>query len=465
MRLTFVGHASLLVETNGISLLSDPWWSGPCFGAQWWAYPTPRLDLLEQRKLDYIYLSHGHHDHFHPGTLTRFDRGTEILVSSTSGLGTAVRRLGFTVREIAPETAADLGSGVRVRIIPTHDGDTLMTITDGREVCVNANDALHSLPQQAQDKFISQLRAEHPTIDYVFCGYGTASHFPNCYRIPGKDMAASAAKRQHHFNSSWARIIDALAPSFGFPFAADVVFLEADMMWANEPVHNTERPTDLFRQTYAGHPTHVADIAPGFCIENHQIRSNSLHTAVSNTHIKAALAVNVEQANRYPPITTDQVGLLRNMLASNIERRREYLESFPGNYRFLVSLRNSDTHLEISKRRKRIEVNTAPTTEASYDLTLTTRGNYLKNCMGTEFGCEVLLVGSGCQISYHDRELVSKELHRELLEMITHPDRPLAPRYGGQSRALFEAKRLVKSLMGRSQNTLYSLEHWTQYIR
>ena len=41
MRITFIGQASLLIEANRLNIVSDPWWNGPCFGAQWWPYPMP----------------------------------------------------------------------------------------------------------------------------------------------------------------------------------------------------------------------------------------------------------------------------------------------------------------------------------------------------------------------------------------------------------------------------------------
>ncbi len=72
MRTTLVGHASLLVEAGAVRILSDPWWKGPCFGAQWWPYPAPFLEAVNARPIDYIYVSHGHHDHFHPPTLRTF---------------------------------------------------------------------------------------------------------------------------------------------------------------------------------------------------------------------------------------------------------------------------------------------------------------------------------------------------------------------------------------------------------
>jgi RNA polymerase sigma factor (TIGR02999 family) len=48
LRIKFIGHASLLIEAGGVTILSDPWWSGPCFGAQWWNHPPPRADFVDK---------------------------------------------------------------------------------------------------------------------------------------------------------------------------------------------------------------------------------------------------------------------------------------------------------------------------------------------------------------------------------------------------------------------------------
>ena len=161
MKVTFVGHASILVEVGGISILSDPWWRGPCFGAQWWNYPEPFLRLLEGRRVDYIYVSHGHHDHFHPATLNTLNKDATVLVSAHTGLAPGIRDLGFDVVEVPDTQAVALGrGGVSCRIIETCGSDTLMTITDGTEVCVNLNDALHSAPEALQRAFVARLTLE-----------------------------------------------------------------------------------------------------------------------------------------------------------------------------------------------------------------------------------------------------------------------------------------------------------------
>ena len=52
MKIDFIGHAAILVETKGLRILADPWWQGPCFGNQWWIYPRPSLSCLEHRPVD-----------------------------------------------------------------------------------------------------------------------------------------------------------------------------------------------------------------------------------------------------------------------------------------------------------------------------------------------------------------------------------------------------------------------------
>src|SRR5579872_3175535 len=134
MKVTFIGHAAILIEANGLRVLSDPWWHGPCFASQWWIYPRPYLQAVESAPIDYIYISHGHSDHFHRGTLRRFPKGTKMLVSAELDLAPALREMDFDVIEVGREEERELGQNVHVRIIPTYGGDTLMALSDRKEI-------------------------------------------------------------------------------------------------------------------------------------------------------------------------------------------------------------------------------------------------------------------------------------------------------------------------------------------
>ncbi|KQM61564.1 MULTISPECIES: MBL fold metallo-hydrolase [unclassified Sphingomonas] len=85
MRVTWVGHASVLVQAPGLNILTDPVWNdraGPFgFGPKRVAQPGIALDKLP--KIDLILISHNHYDHLDLSTLKRiWDRDRPAIVTS-----------------------------------------------------------------------------------------------------------------------------------------------------------------------------------------------------------------------------------------------------------------------------------------------------------------------------------------------------------------------------------------------
>ena len=61
MKITFTGHAGLLIETNDVNILCDPWHSdNPAFFKTWSVYPDNRnLDWDKIiSKTDILFVSH-----------------------------------------------------------------------------------------------------------------------------------------------------------------------------------------------------------------------------------------------------------------------------------------------------------------------------------------------------------------------------------------------------------------------
>jgi L-ascorbate metabolism protein UlaG (beta-lactamase superfamily) len=108
-RVTYVGHATVLVEMDGVRLLTDPVLRrrvGPLRRHG----PTPDPGLAEN--VDAVLISHLHHDHADAPSLRRLNRGVPVLASP--GAGGFLEDLGFgDVRELAPGESAGVG-GVRV---------------------------------------------------------------------------------------------------------------------------------------------------------------------------------------------------------------------------------------------------------------------------------------------------------------------------------------------------------------
>lgn len=466
MKITFVGHASMLIEAHGISILSDPWWRGPCFGAQWWVYPAPATDALKNITPDYIYISHGHSDHLHQGTLKQFSRTAVILVAASSNMAGFIREMGFAVIEVGDEAIALGSGGVSCRIMPTYADDTLMAISDGREVCLNINDALHSAPAAVQETFATRLKELYPVIDYVFCGYGTASHFPNCYVIPGKNSAATAAHRQAYFNRQWARLINRLDPKFGFPFAADVVFLEEDLQWANEPIHNSERPTDAFRELFPESAVTVLDIAPGYVMEHGVTHTAAMWKPLSIDALRCDMSEQIARANRYGNVSDEALGEVATLLQGVLDTHRDYLLSYERNYRFFIRFRNSDAGILIEKRGRQLDLTQLQTKSGdlpAFDVMYTTRLQYLRNSLAQRYGNEILFVGSGGIFEYADRESAARNLHREFQVFLRKPGKTRLRRYGKSSKPVYKLKQAVKRILGHKSADLYDLNAWTVY--
>jgi len=105
-RVTYVGHATVLVELDGVRVLTDPVLRGRV-GPLRRHGPPPAPGLTEN--LDAVLLSHLHHDHADPPSLRRLDRDVPVL--SSPGTRSFLERLGFAaVVELAPGESTRVGA-------------------------------------------------------------------------------------------------------------------------------------------------------------------------------------------------------------------------------------------------------------------------------------------------------------------------------------------------------------------
>jgi L-ascorbate metabolism protein UlaG (beta-lactamase superfamily) len=103
-RITYVGHATVLVELGGVRVLTDPILRDRVLHLRRTA-PSPPPDVVHG--LDAVLVSHTHWDHLDLRSLDRVDRHVQLVVPR--GAGSLLRRRGFVdVAEVEP--------GQRVRV-------------------------------------------------------------------------------------------------------------------------------------------------------------------------------------------------------------------------------------------------------------------------------------------------------------------------------------------------------------
>ncbi|WP_044335466.1 MBL fold metallo-hydrolase [Sphingomonas hengshuiensis] len=111
MLVTWIGHASVLIQTSGINILTDPVWgerAGPFgIGPRRVAEPGVRFDDLPP--IDLVVVSHNHYDHMELATLKRlWDRDRPRIVTSL-GNDSVIAQAGV------PSVALDWGQRLRLR--------------------------------------------------------------------------------------------------------------------------------------------------------------------------------------------------------------------------------------------------------------------------------------------------------------------------------------------------------------
>ncbi len=123
MRATWVGHATVLVQADGLNVLTDPIWSevaGPFGIAGPRRVTAPGIDFDRLPKIDLIVVSHNHYDHLDLGTLKRlWDRDRPTIVTSL-GNDTILRSAGIEARGLDWGQRTALRPGVDVIVNRNH---------------------------------------------------------------------------------------------------------------------------------------------------------------------------------------------------------------------------------------------------------------------------------------------------------------------------------------------------------
>ena len=118
-RVTFVGHASWLIQTAGLNILVDPHWSERAspFG---FVGPkranAPGIAFDDLPAIDIVLVTHNHYDHLDVPTLTRLWRRNRPLLITPLGNDAIVtaQAPGYEVRTVDWGQTVDVGNGVAI---------------------------------------------------------------------------------------------------------------------------------------------------------------------------------------------------------------------------------------------------------------------------------------------------------------------------------------------------------------
>ena len=133
---TWIGHATLLVQMDGVNFLTDPIWSQtpspvPLIGPSRWVDPGVALEDLPT--IDFVVISHNHYDHLDLATLRKLAAlNPETVFFVPQGNGDLFRKNGIDqVQELNWGDTADY-KGTTIHCLPTQHWSK-RSLTDTRK--------------------------------------------------------------------------------------------------------------------------------------------------------------------------------------------------------------------------------------------------------------------------------------------------------------------------------------------
>ncbi len=243
MRITYLGHSGLYIETRAGSILCDPWFN-PCYFASWFPFPdNESLDPGAFSSPDYLYVSHEHRDHLDRRFLREHvSRDTTVLLPDypVRSLERELRDLGFeSFLYTVNAEPVDL-DGVRIAIVamvtPSDgpEGDSAMIVDDGESRVLNQND---SRPAD-----LEPLLALGP-FDAHFVQFSGAIWYPMVYRFTENEKKALGKQKRVNQQQRALAFVRQVGARHVFPCGGPPCFLDDELFHLNDV---DDDPSNIF---------------------------------------------------------------------------------------------------------------------------------------------------------------------------------------------------------------------------
>jgi UDP-MurNAc hydroxylase len=262
--ITWVNHASYVLETSDAVLLTDPWFEGTAFDDGWALYSQTRADEDLLRRVTHIWLSHEHPDHFSPSSLRSIPQEArhQITVLYQTSRDRKVvdccRDLEFgDVQELRSNIWVQLSDELRIMCNPWRLGDSYLAVETPAGLVLNLNDCVITTAREAE-AILDDLGRRSPRI--VLMQYGYANRVGNPEQV-GLRQAAARSELE-----SVATAISVLQPKYIVPFASFIWFCHRENTYMNDSQNTASDAIRFVRECTTSSPV---VLYPGECWSLH----------------------------------------------------------------------------------------------------------------------------------------------------------------------------------------------------
>jgi hypothetical protein len=229
MKFQVLSHAGLLVEHNGVQLLSDPWLIGSTYWRSWWNYPPLSKELLDSLHPKYIYLTHIHWDHFQSASLKLFPLSTKIICPRGH-----FDRMKRDLNSIGFKDVIELRHGESFELAPEFSltsysfdllCDSAVLFESPNVTLLNLNDC------KIMGHSLQQILKSHKRPDFPFCSHSSANSRA-CYEVT--DEPETLADDTQRYIERFYQFVSATKARYAVPFASNQCYLHKETFHFNE---------------------------------------------------------------------------------------------------------------------------------------------------------------------------------------------------------------------------------------
>jgi UDP-MurNAc hydroxylase len=229
MRIQWVNHASFVIRSGGIHLITDPWLEGTAFNHGWKLLSPTAFRYEDFADITHIWFSHEHPDHFSPPNLKRIPedlrRKITVLFHETRDkrVVKVCRAYGFEVQELANGEVVALAEDFR--LICGRQGliDSWMAVFSENKTLLNMNDCIF---RKRED--LSSIQEKVGKVDVSLLQFSYANWVGN------KGDSVSHIRHAQRKLSEIKVHLQLFRPSFFIPCASFVYFSHAENFFMNE---------------------------------------------------------------------------------------------------------------------------------------------------------------------------------------------------------------------------------------
>jgi hypothetical protein len=229
-----LGNATLAFREDGRPVLAtDPWLMGTCYFGSWGLdRPLTADELALVQDSEYLWISHGHPDHFHVPSLALLRPEQKILLPDhySPDIKNYLVKRGFSVEVMPYRTWKQLSPGIRVLCLDNENQDAILLIEAGDSLVVDLNDS----PLCGDQTFIRNLVRKYDkkrTYAAALCS-NDADMF-NLVDASGRRVIDPPEQRKPGMVWALARIIEALGVGAYVSSASQHIYVRQDAVWAN----------------------------------------------------------------------------------------------------------------------------------------------------------------------------------------------------------------------------------------